>query len=187
MQDRFDTNTGGSKLPKSSPYSSPYLNFDPAILNPSGSSQFIVPEGQDATRGKMEMAFFTIGTSLTIGGAFGGLNGLFNGIKETKNMPKNIRYSQIVNFVGKRGSVSAQTLGAFALMYSLYDTIVTNIRGVDDEFNSVSAGVLTGVTYRTPHGLRPMAKGGAVGLALTLAYLSYTKKDALLGALNSST
>ena len=40
------------------------------------------------------MAFFTIGSSVTIGGFLGGMNGLFAGMKETKNLPSKIRYSQ---------------------------------------------------------------------------------------------
>jgi hypothetical protein len=93
-------------------------------------------------------------------------------------------------------------------MYSLYDTILANVRDVDDEINSVASGLLTGkffkifilkaffgifnflmsylkgVTYRSPHGLRAMTKGGAVGLGLTLAYLGYTKRDLVMSSLN---
>ena len=30
-------------------------------------------------------------------------------------------------------------------MYSLYDTMAANIRGVDDEFNALASGALTGI------------------------------------------
>lgn len=62
-------------------------------------------------------------------------------------------------------------------MYSLYDTLLSNVRDVDDELNIVGAGLLTGVTYASPHGLKRMAKGGLVGLGLTVAYLAYTRRE----------
>lgn len=40
------------------------------------------------------MAFFTIGSAVCAGGFYGGMNGLFTGIKETKNLTGNVRYSQ---------------------------------------------------------------------------------------------
>lgn len=64
-------------------------------------------------------------------------------------------------------------------MFSLYDTLLANVRDVDDELNTVASGVLTGLTYRSPHGLKSMARGGLIGAGLTLAYLSYSKSDHL--------
>ena len=55
---------------------------------------------------------------------------------------------RILNFVGKRGSMSAQTVGAWALLYSLYDTLISNVRQVDDELNSLAAGTLTGIHFK---------------------------------------
>lgn len=71
-------------------------------------------------------------------------------------------------------------------MYSLYDTLFSNLRDVDDEFNVAASGLLTGVTYTSPHGLKRMAKGGLVGLGLTLAYLAYTRRDSLPFKLSSN-
>jgi hypothetical protein len=72
-------------------------------------------------------------------------------------------------------------------MFSLYDTFLSYSREVDDELNIVTAGFLTGVTYSSPHGgIKRMAKGGLVGLGLTLAYLSYTKREFLMSHLASS-
>ena len=62
-------------------------------------------------------------------------------------------------------------------MFSLYDTLFSCLRDVDDEFNTVASGVFTGVTYSSPHGLTRMMKGGGLGLGLTVAYLLYQKKE----------
>lgn len=64
-------------------------------------------------------------------------------------------------------------------MYSLYDTLLSNVREVDDEVNVVASGLLTGITYGSPHGLKRVIKGGAVGFTLTLGYLAYTRREYL--------
>ena len=133
----------------------------------------------------MEMSFFTMGSAVAAGGLFGGLSGLYLGLKETTNLKGNVRYSQLINFVTKRGSVSAQSFGAIALMYSLYDTLFYQVREADDEFNRVASATLTGVTYCLPHGLKRMAKGGVVGLLLASGYFGFTHFDSLKSKFSS--
>lgn len=72
---------------------SPFLNFDPAILQPTGG-KFIIPEGQTEKRGKMEMSFFKIGSSVGVGGFLGLLNGTVTGLRETKDVSLKIKRSQ---------------------------------------------------------------------------------------------
>ena len=72
--------------------------------------------------------------------------------------------------------MSSQSFGAMSLIFSLSDTLLSTVREVDDEFNTVASGVLTGLLYMAPRGLRAMAKGSAVGLGLTATYLLYQKK-----------
>ncbi len=95
-------------------------------------------------------------------------------------------FNRLINFVTKRGSISAQSFGAVALMYSLYDTLFYKLRDTDDELNKAVAATLTGVTYQSPHGLKRMAKGGAAGLALATVYLIYTHSDYLKSKFSSS-
>ena len=70
-------------------------------------------------------------------------------------------------------------------MFSLYDTLLYNVRDVDDELNILASGALTGVTYGSPHGLNRMIKGGGIGFALTLAYVLYKQKDNLTKLVSS--
>ena len=42
----------------------------------------------------MEYAFFTIGTAVTVGGLFGGVNGLLQGMKDSKGSVGRVRYTQ---------------------------------------------------------------------------------------------
>ncbi|PKU28030.1 hypothetical protein llap_21666 [Limosa lapponica baueri] len=58
------------------------------------TDEFILPTGANKTRGRFELAFFTIGGCCMTGAAFGALNGLRLGLKETQNMvwskPRNV-------------------------------------------------------------------------------------------------
>ena len=61
---------------------SPYLNFDPSYLQTT-QPEFIFPEGASRQRGRFELAFSTIGGCCMVGGALGGVAGLYQGIKDT--------------------------------------------------------------------------------------------------------
>ena len=113
MQDRLDSGFNNRSGPV---ITSPYLNFDPSILNPvsevwkstfqgldllielfvsfKSGSNFIIPEGQGEQRSKMELSFFTMGTAVCAGGLFGGVSGLLLGRKETSGLKGKVRYSQ---------------------------------------------------------------------------------------------
>ncbi|XP_069876999.1 mitochondrial import inner membrane translocase subunit Tim23 isoform X2 [Dipodomys merriami] len=76
---------------------SPYLNVDPRYLV-QDTDEFILPTGANKTRGRFELAFFTIGGCCMTGAAFGAVNGLRLGLKETQNMA----WSKPRNVQGKR-------------------------------------------------------------------------------------
>ena len=61
---------------------SPYLQFDPSLLNSSqNKSEFIFPDGgQRANRGRFELAFSQIGGSVMTGAGIGGSVGIVKGI-----------------------------------------------------------------------------------------------------------
>ena len=64
---------------------SPYLNVDPRYLV-QDTDTFIFPTGPNKTRGRSELASFTIGGCCMTGAAFGAVNGLWLRLKETQNM-----------------------------------------------------------------------------------------------------
>uniref|UniRef100_A0A8C5K0W4 Mitochondrial import inner membrane translocase subunit TIM23 n=1 Tax=Jaculus jaculus TaxID=51337 RepID=A0A8C5K0W4_JACJA len=135
------------------------------------TDEFILPTGANETRGRFELAFFTIGGCCMAGAAFGALNGLRLGLKETQNMagskPRNV---QIMNVVTKQGALWANTLGSLALLYSAFGVITEKTRGAEDDLNTVAAGTMTGMLYKCPGGLPGVAQGGLAGLTLTSVY-----------------
>ncbi|XP_053440963.1 mitochondrial import inner membrane translocase subunit Tim23B isoform X3 [Nycticebus coucang] len=127
---------------------SPYLNVDPRYLV-QDTDEFILPTGANKTRGRFELAFFTIGGCCMTGAAFGAVNGLRLGLKETQNMawskPRNV---QILNMVTRQGALWANTLGSLALLYSAFGVIIEKTRGAEDDLNTVAAGTMTGMLYK---------------------------------------
>ncbi|XP_073776645.1 mitochondrial import inner membrane translocase subunit Tim23 isoform X2 [Danio rerio] len=129
---------------------SPYLNVDPRYLI-QDTDEFILPTGANKTRGRFELAFFTIGGCCITGALCGAVNGLRMGLSETRNMawskPQNV---QILNMVTRQGATWANTLGSVALLYSAFGVIIEKARGAEDDLNTIAAGTMTGVLYKSP-------------------------------------
>ncbi|XP_072138607.1 mitochondrial import inner membrane translocase subunit Tim23 [Mobula birostris] len=160
---------------------SPYLNLDPRYLV-QDTDEFILPTGANKTRGRFELAFFTIGGCCMTGAAIGAVNGLRLGLKETQDMawskPRNV---QILNMVTRQGALWANTLGSLALLYSTFGVVIEKVRGAEDDLNTVAAGTLTGLLYKSTAGLRGAARGGFIGFTLTGLYALYNNWDHIKG------
>nr|XP_009305093.1 mitochondrial import inner membrane translocase subunit Tim23 isoform X1 [Danio rerio] len=199
-----NTELSGVPLTGMSPLS-PYLNVDPRYLI-QDTDEFILPTGANKTRGRFELAFFTIGgccitgktffvvlinrLSLFIltgacffkGAAFGTLNGLRMGLSETRDMPwSKPRNVQILNMVTRQGASWANTLGSVALLYSVFGVAIEKARGAEDDLNTVAAGTLTGMVFKSTGGLKGVARGGLIGLAMSGLYALYNNWDHLKG------
>ncbi|CAD7086244.1 unnamed protein product [Hermetia illucens] len=154
---------------------SPYLNYDPRFLQ-QAQPEFIFPEGASKQRGRFELAFSQIGSSVMVGAGIGGMAGLYNGIRSTAaaNQTGKLRRTQLLNHVMKQGSATANTLGTLAVMYSAFGVLLQWARGTDDELNTVIASTSTGLLYKSSAGLKKCAIGGGIGLGLSALYCLYT-------------
>ncbi|KAJ8250539.1 hypothetical protein COCON_G00224610 [Conger conger] len=143
-----NTELAGVPITGMSPLS-PYLNVDPRYLT-QDSDEFILPIGASKARGRFELAFFTIGGCCFTGALFGSLNGLRMGLTETRGMawskPRNV---QIVNLVTRQGTTWATSLGSLALLYSAFGVALETARGAEDDLNTVAAGTMTGMLYKS--------------------------------------
>lgn len=61
---------------------SPFLNYDSSFIR-NTQPEFIFPEGATKNRGRFELAFSQIGSSVMIGGGIGSMVGLYNGVRVT--------------------------------------------------------------------------------------------------------
>uniref|UniRef100_A0A8K9UNJ6 Translocase of inner mitochondrial membrane 23 homolog a (yeast) n=1 Tax=Oncorhynchus mykiss TaxID=8022 RepID=A0A8K9UNJ6_ONCMY len=174
-----NTELAGVPLTGMSPLS-PYLNVDPRYLV-QDTDEFILPTGAGKTRGRFELAFFTIGGSCITGAAFGTVNGLRMGLKETREMgwtkPRNVHMSILT-----MGCACVFT----ALLYSIFGVAIEKARGAEDDINTLAAGTLTGMLFKSSGGLKGVARGGLVGLAMSGAYALYSNWDHIRGGSSSS-
>ena len=67
----------------------------------------------------------------------------------------------------------------------MYETVFTQLRGVDDELNAIPAGAFTGLTYSIASGLKTITKSSLIGLGASLVYLSVVNKESLFNHLPS--
>ncbi|XP_055853036.1 mitochondrial import inner membrane translocase subunit Tim23 isoform X3 [Episyrphus balteatus] len=155
-------------------FSSPYLNYDPRFMQQS-QPEFIFPEGANKQRGRFELAFSQIGSSVMVGAGIGGVAGFYNGMRTTSALQQTgkLRRTQLLNHVMKQGSATANTLGTLAVMYSAFGVLLQFARGEDDELNTVLAGTATGFLYKSSAGLRKCAVGGGVGLGISALYVLF--------------
>lgn len=84
----------------------------------------------------------------------------------------------MLNHVMKQGSGTANTLGTLAVMYSAFGVLLQNIRGEDDDLNTILAGTATGFLYKSTciHKLRP---NKLEAFKVFFIYCSWTKKMCL--------
>ncbi|KAJ6661655.1 hypothetical protein lerEdw1_013894 [Lerista edwardsae] len=166
---------------------SPYLNVDPRYLI-QDTDEFILPTGASKTRGRFELAFFTIGGCCMTGAAFGALNGLRLGLKETQSMawskPRNVQGCALQAQKSSRCNQNKVLVVArnSALLYSAFGVIIEKTRGAEDDLNTVAAGTMTGMLYKSTGGLRGIARGGIAGLMLTSLYALYNNWEHMKGS-----
>jgi len=148
---------------------SPYLNVDPSYLG-NQTPEFVV--NPDLERTKLEGSFSVIGGALFVGGAAGGAYGLFEGIRNTalaENMSSKVRRTQILNHTLKSGASASNALGTVTFLYSTLYWLMSwaHEEGEDyTDLKSLLSGGLTGALYKSAHGAKKSALGGAFGLSL---------------------
>nr|QBH72748.1 hypothetical protein [Xibalbanus tulumensis] len=115
------------------------------------------------------------------GATFGGVSGLYAGLRDTTlaGHTGKLRRTQLLNYISKQGAASANALGVIAVMYSGFGVILSWVRGIDDEINTLTAATTTGLLYKSSAGLRRCAVGGAVGFGIAAAYCLWNSKDRL--------
>uniref|UniRef100_A0A674NNU9 Translocase of inner mitochondrial membrane 23 homolog a (yeast) n=1 Tax=Takifugu rubripes TaxID=31033 RepID=A0A674NNU9_TAKRU len=150
---------------------SPYLNVDPRYL----------------VQVDMSLSLLTFLAVLVAGATLGALNGLRMGLKETRDMawskPRNV---QIINMVTRQGASWANSLGSVALLYSAFGVAIEKARGAEDDINTVAAGTLTGMVFKSAGGLKGVARGGLLGFALSGAYALYNNWEHITGSSSSA-
>lgn len=98
-------------------------------------------------------------TGLTVGGAWGlaeGLNRL------PASSPPKLRLNSALNAITRRGPFLGNSAGVLAMVYNGINSTIGYYRGQHDALNSITAGALSGMLFKSTRGIKPMMISGGL-------------------------
>ena len=81
--------------------------------------------------------------------------------------PSKIRLNAVLNSVTRRGPFLGNNAGVIAMIYNGINSYIGYVRGKHDAANSIAAGALSGMLFKSTRGPRQMMISG--GLVATVA------------------
>jgi len=139
-----------------------YLSLEESALSDLPGSQSALPSrgwSDDLCYG----AGVTYFSALTLGGTWGMIEGLR---RSPTSAPPKIRLNSVLNSVTRRGPFLGNSAGIIAMVYNGINSTIGYYRGRHDSANSIVAGALSGMLFKSSRGLRPMMiSGGLVASA----------------------
>ena len=154
-------------------------SFDPAALHPlAGLNQDTLdyisleetalsdlPGGKSAlpSRGWSDDLCYGTGVTylaaLSIGGAWGLAEGLN---RSPATAPPKLRLNSVLNAITRRGPFLGNSAAVIAMVYNGFNSTLGYYRGKHDAANSLAAGALSGMLFKSTKGIRPMITSGAM-------------------------
>ncbi|RYP58546.1 hypothetical protein DL769_008920 [Monosporascus sp. CRB-8-3] len=99
-------------------------------------------------------------TALSIGGAWG----LQEGLRKSVGQPPKLRLNSTLNSITRRGPFLGNSAGVVAITYNCFNSGIGYLRGKHDAANTIVAGTLSGMVFKSTRGARQMMiSGGVVG------------------------
>jgi import inner membrane translocase subunit TIM23 len=139
-----------------------YLSLEDSTLSDLPGAQSALP-----SRGWSDDLCYGTGvtylTALTLGGAWG----LQEGLRRSNGQPPKLRLNSVLNAVTRRGPFLGNSAGVIALVYNGVNSFIGHMRGKHDSANSIAAGALSGMIFKSTRGVRPMMISG--GIVATVA------------------
>lgn len=105
-------------------------------------------------------------TALTLGGAWG----LNEGLKRSVGQPPKLRLNSVLNAVTRRGPFLGNSAGVVAICYNLVNASIGYVRGKHDAANTILAGALSGMLFKSTRGLKPMMISGGIVASIAGAW-----------------
>lgn len=139
-----------------------YLTLDESALSDLPGSQSALP-----SRGWSDDLCYGTGvtylSALTLGGTWGMIEGFQ---KSPASAPPKLRLNSVLNSMTRRGPFLGNSAGVIAMVYSGINSTIGYYRGRHDSANSIVAGALSGMLFKSTRGVRPMViSGGLVASA----------------------
>lgn len=134
-----------------------YLSLEESTLSDLPGSQSALP-----SRGWSDDLCYGTGvtylTALTVGGAWG----LQEGLRRSAGQPPKLRLNSVLNAVTRRGPFLGNSAAVIAMVYNGFNSFIGHMRGKHDSANSVMAGALSGMIFKSTRGVRPMMISGGI-------------------------
>ena len=109
----------------------------------------------------------------------GGVWGLAEGLQRTPaTAPPKIRLNAVLNSVTRRGPFLGNNAGVVAMIYNGINSFIGYVRGKHDAANSIAAGALSGMLFKSTRGPRQMLISG--GLVATVAGIWAVRLQAVI-------
>ncbi|KAL2064256.1 hypothetical protein VTL71DRAFT_4750 [Oculimacula yallundae] len=134
-----------------------YLSLEDSALSDLPGSQSALP-----SRGWSDDLCYGTGvtylSALTLGGAWG----LQEGLRRSNGQPPKLRLNSVLNAVTRRGPFLGNSAGVIAMVYNGFNSFIGHYRGKHDSANSIVAGALSGMIFKSTRGIRPMMISGGI-------------------------
>ncbi|RDW90268.1 protein transporter TIM23 [Aspergillus mulundensis] len=135
-----------------------YITLEDSALDSLPGSQSVLP-----SRGWSDDLCYGTGTTYVAALAVGGAWGLAEGLKRTPvTAPPKIRLNSVLNSVTRRGPFLGNSAGVVAMVYNGLNSFVGYARGKHDAANSIAAGAVSGMVFKSTRGLKPMLISGGI-------------------------
>lgn len=135
-----------------------YLTLEDSALDELPGSRSALP-----SRGWSDDLCYGTGTTyltaLTLGGAWGLVEGLN---KTPASAPPKLRLNSVLNSITRRGPFLGNSAGVVAMVYNGMNSMLGYARGKHDAANSIAAGALSGMLFKSTRGLKPMMISGGI-------------------------
>ncbi|KAK2039549.1 Tim17-domain-containing protein [Colletotrichum somersetense] len=133
-----------------------YLSLDDATLA-DAPGQSVLP-----SRGFTDDLCYGTGVTYLAALSIGGAWGLQEGLRRSVNQPPKLRLNSVLNAVTRRGPFLGNSAGVVAITYNLFNAGIGYFRGKHDAANTILAGALSGMVFKSTRGLRPMLISGGI-------------------------
>lgn len=135
-----------------------YLSLEDSALDQLPGSRSVLP-----SRGWSDDLCYGAGTTYLVALTLGGVWGLTEGLNKTPATaaPK-IRLNGVLNSVTRRGPFLGNSAGVVAMVYNGFNSGFGYVRGKHDASNSIAAGALSGMLFKSTRGLKPMMISGGI-------------------------
>ncbi|KAL5335460.1 Tim17/Tim22/Tim23/Pmp24 family-domain-containing protein [Aspergillus crustosus] len=151
-----------------------YITLEDSALDQLPGSQSVLP-----SRGWSDDLCYGTGTTYIAALAIGGAWGMAEGLSRTPaNAPPKIRLNTVLNSITRRGPFLGNSAGVVAMVYNGLNSFAGYARGKHDAANSIAAGAVSGMVFKSTRGMKPMLISGGIVAGIAGVW-SVTKKAIL--------